>query len=190
MKLPKKVIEELRVHPGDAAALADRSTRGTRADWLDHHAGTSPKDIAEHELAAFTAELAAAQELLYATDAYAVLVIVQALDAAGKDGTIKHVMSGVNPQGCEVVSFKQPSPAELAPRLPVAVRGGPPRAGPDRDLQPLLLRGGTGRPGPSGGARRRAPGTRGRPGATSCGSSATRTSTPSSATSTGTAPTS
>ena len=114
MKLPKKVIEELRVHPGDPAGLADRSTRGTTADWLDHHAGTSPKDIAEHELAAFTAELAAAQELLYATDAYSVLVIVQALDAAGKDGTIKHVMSGVNPQGCEVVSFKEPSPAELA----------------------------------------------------------------------------
>ena len=114
MKLPKKVIEELRVHPGDPAGLADRSTRGTRADWLDHHAGTSPKDIAEHELAAFTAELAAAQELLYATDAYSVLVIVQALDAAGKDGTIKHVMSGVNPQGCDVVSFKEPSPAELA----------------------------------------------------------------------------
>ncbi len=114
MQLPKKVIEELRVHPGDPARLGDRSTRGTKADWLDHHAGTSPKDIAEHELAAFTAELSTAQELLYATDAYSVLVIVQALDAAGKDGTIKHVMSGVNPQGCEVVSFKEPSPAELA----------------------------------------------------------------------------
>ncbi len=53
------------------------------------------------------------QELLYATQRYALLVILQALDAAGKDGTIKHVMSGVNPQGCEVTSFKQPSSLEL-----------------------------------------------------------------------------
>jgi PPK2 family polyphosphate:nucleotide phosphotransferase len=112
VKLPKKVIEELRVEPGRAARLADRSTRSTRATWLDAHAHASPKDIAEHELAAFTAELAAAQELLFATDAFSVLVIVQALDAAGKDGTIKHVMSGVNPQGCEVVSFKEPSATE------------------------------------------------------------------------------
>jgi polyphosphate kinase 2 (PPK2 family) len=53
----------------------------------------------------FTKELATAQELLYATDTYALLVILQALDAAGKDGTIKHVMSGVNPQGCVVVNL-------------------------------------------------------------------------------------
>ena len=61
----------------------------------------------------YTAELSAAQELLYTTDTYSLLVILQALDAAGKDGTIKHVMSGVNPQGCQVVSFKQPSGEEL-----------------------------------------------------------------------------
>jgi PPK2 family polyphosphate:nucleotide phosphotransferase len=69
--------------------------------------------VAEHDLEAFRSELSAAQELLYATDTYSVLVILQALDAAGKDGTIKHVMSGVNPQGCEVFSFKQPSTEEL-----------------------------------------------------------------------------
>ncbi len=59
------------------------------------------------------AQLSALQELLYASDAHAVLLIFQAMDAAGKDGAIKHVMSGVNPQGCQVFSFKHPSPTEL-----------------------------------------------------------------------------
>lgn len=54
------------------------------------------------------------QQLLYASNQHAVLVIFQAMDAAGKDGVIRHVMSGVNPQGCQVFSFKHPSPAELA----------------------------------------------------------------------------
>ena len=58
-------------------------------------------------------ELAKAQELLYANNTYALLVILQGMDAAGKDGIIKHVMSGVNPQGCQVTSFKQPSTTEL-----------------------------------------------------------------------------
>jgi PPK2 family polyphosphate:nucleotide phosphotransferase len=53
------------------------------------------------------------QELLYASDCYAILLIFQAMDAAGKDGAIQHVMSGVNPQGCQVFSFKHPSAAEL-----------------------------------------------------------------------------
>jgi PPK2 family polyphosphate:nucleotide phosphotransferase len=57
--------------------------------------------------------LSAQQELLYASDRYAVLLIFQAMDAAGKDGAIRHVMSGVNPQGCQVFSFKHPSAAEL-----------------------------------------------------------------------------
>ena len=58
-------------------------------------------------------QLSAQQELLYASNSYAVLLIFQAMDAAGKDGVIKHVMSGVNPQGCQVFSFKHPSPGEL-----------------------------------------------------------------------------
>ncbi|MGC1523675.1 MAG: ADP-polyphosphate phosphotransferase [Steroidobacteraceae bacterium] len=57
--------------------------------------------------------LSAQQELLYASSRYALLLIFQAMDAAGKDGAIAHVMSGVNPQGCEVFSFKHPSAAEL-----------------------------------------------------------------------------
>ncbi|HXA35969.1 MAG TPA: ADP-polyphosphate phosphotransferase [Steroidobacteraceae bacterium] len=57
--------------------------------------------------------LSSQQELLYASNSYAVLLIFQAMDAAGKDGAIQHVMSGVNPQGCQVFSFKHPSAAEL-----------------------------------------------------------------------------
>ena len=60
-----------------------------------------------------TDDLAGAQELLYASDVHSVLIVLQAMDAAGKDGTIKHVMSGVNPQGCQVFSFKKPSDEEL-----------------------------------------------------------------------------
>ena len=67
------------------------------------------KDI----LTAHVKGLAAQQELLYASNSYALLLIFQAMDAAGKDGVIKHVMSGVNPQGCRVTSFKHPSAQEL-----------------------------------------------------------------------------
>src|SRR5882757_9503771 len=65
--------------------------------------------IAEH-----TEKLSARQTLLYASNQYSLLLIFQAMDAAGKDSAIKHVMSGVNPQGCQVYSFKHPSPEELA----------------------------------------------------------------------------
>jgi PPK2 family polyphosphate:nucleotide phosphotransferase len=58
-------------------------------------------------------QLSSQQQLLYASNRYAVLLIFQAMDAAGKDGAIKHVMSGVNPQGCQVFSYKHPSPMEL-----------------------------------------------------------------------------
>jgi PPK2 family polyphosphate:nucleotide phosphotransferase len=64
-------------------------------------------------LQAHTEELSAQQAMLYARDSNALLVIFQAMDAAGKDGAIKHVMSGVNPQGCQVFSFKHPSSEEL-----------------------------------------------------------------------------
>jgi PPK2 family polyphosphate:nucleotide phosphotransferase len=59
------------------------------------------------------AELAVTQEIIYASDTLSVLIVFQAMDAAGKDGTIRHVMSGVNPQGCQVFSFKRPSAEEL-----------------------------------------------------------------------------
>lgn len=60
-------------------------------------------------LSAHAKELGRQQELLYASGSYALLVIFQGMDAAGKDGAIGHVMSGINPQGCRVFSFKQPS---------------------------------------------------------------------------------
>jgi PPK2 family polyphosphate:nucleotide phosphotransferase len=64
-------------------------------------------------LARHVEELSSLQQLFYACNRYAVLLIFQAMDAAGKDGVIKHVMSGVNPQGCQVFSFKHPSATEL-----------------------------------------------------------------------------
>src|SRR5208337_2559225 len=76
-----------------------------------------PKDerkrYAEESLSQDVSELAEAQERLYAADSWSILIIFQAMDAAGKDGTIKHVMSGINPQGCQVFSFKHPSAEEL-----------------------------------------------------------------------------
>jgi len=72
----------------------------------------SKADYQEH-LAGHVAQLSSRQELLYASSRYAVLLIFQGMDSAGKDGAIQHVMSGVNPQGCQVFSFKHPSPAEL-----------------------------------------------------------------------------
>ncbi|HVN75956.1 MAG TPA: polyphosphate kinase 2 family protein [Thermoanaerobaculaceae bacterium] len=71
------------------------------------------KEKARAALARGIERLSALQEKLYAQDRWAVLLVFQAMDAAGKDGTIKHVMSGVNPQGCEVHSFKSPSVEEL-----------------------------------------------------------------------------
>src|SRR5580658_358292 len=71
------------------------------------------KEQYQELLGEHVAQLSAQQQLLYASNRHAVLLIFQAMDAAGKDGAIKHVMSGVNPQGCQVFSFKQPSPTEL-----------------------------------------------------------------------------
>lgn len=71
------------------------------------------KDKAKDSLRAGVDALAALQDMLYAQDRWAVLIIFQAMDAAGKDGAIKHVMSGINPQGCQVASFKAPSAEEL-----------------------------------------------------------------------------
>jgi PPK2 family polyphosphate:nucleotide phosphotransferase len=79
-------------------------------------AATGPftaKDEATITLAEDVESLAAAQDLLYASDSHSILLIFQAMDGAGKDSVIKHVMSGVNPQGCQVYSFKQPSSEEL-----------------------------------------------------------------------------
>src|SRR5215468_7757594 len=75
--------------------------------------GSEDKPRAREALALGIEALATLQDMLYAQNRWSVLLIFQALDAAGKDSTIKHVMSGVNPQGCEVYSFKSPSDEEL-----------------------------------------------------------------------------
>jgi PPK2 family polyphosphate:nucleotide phosphotransferase len=71
------------------------------------------KDDYKAQLEDHVARLSARQQLLYASDSHALLIIFQAMDAAGKDGAIAHVMSGINPQGCQVSGFKQPSAQEL-----------------------------------------------------------------------------
>ncbi len=102
MKISSK---DFRVKEGDEVDLAKWATKVEPVyKSKDHY----QKLLEEH-----VAELSALQQLHYASDRYAVLLIFQAMDAAGKDGAIRHVMSGVNPQGCQVFSFKHPSPAEL-----------------------------------------------------------------------------
>jgi PPK2 family polyphosphate:nucleotide phosphotransferase len=90
---------------------------GRRFRLRDHDPGDTggidSKDKAEKYLARGIARLAELQEKLYAQDRWAVLLVFQAMDAAGKDGAIKHVMSGVNPQGCQVFSFKAPTAEDL-----------------------------------------------------------------------------
>ena len=75
--------------------------------------GADDKPLIKQTLQLGVDALAAMQDILYAQDRWSLLVIFQAMDAAGKDGAIKHVMSGVNPQGCQVSSFKAPSPEDL-----------------------------------------------------------------------------
>jgi PPK2 family polyphosphate:nucleotide phosphotransferase len=113
MKLPKSVLTELRVGPGDRAGLGDRSTSTTQATWIGADE-KKYKNVAEKDLRQFVDELTKAQRLFWANGTHALLIVLQAMDAAGKDGTIRHVMSGVNPQGCTVEAFKQPSPEELS----------------------------------------------------------------------------
>ena len=86
----------------------DLEQHPTRVHSLYTSKGNYQDILADH-----TAKLGELQSLLYASGSHAVLLVLQAMDAAGKDGIIKHVMSGLNPQGCEVFSFKQPSAEEL-----------------------------------------------------------------------------
>jgi len=94
-----------------------RIKEGSNVDLNDHPAdftyGFKDKGQTVEGLAKNIERLAELQDVLYAQNIYALLIIFQAMDAAGKDSVIEHVMSGVNPQGCQVVSFKQPSTEEL-----------------------------------------------------------------------------
>lgn len=109
-----KLIELLRVAPGKKLKLKDHDPGWSQTEELKDVGKDTVKARAKEILDLSLAELTTAQELLYADNRYAVLIVLQAMDAAGKDGTIKHVMSGVNPQGCQVASFKKPSAEELS----------------------------------------------------------------------------
>lgn len=102
--MKKEILKKLIAKPGDKHTVSEFDARFT-GDLAKHEAG----DL----LAENIEKLSGLQSKLYAQDKYSVLIIFQAMDAAGKDGTIKHVMSGINPQGCQIFSFKQPSPEEL-----------------------------------------------------------------------------
>ena len=107
------IIDDLRVAPGTRARLAARDTRWSGPDPYEALTGAELDRAAKDARSRGIEELRDAQELLWASDRNAVLIVFQAMDAAGKDSTIKHVMSGVNPQGVRVVSFKKPSSEEL-----------------------------------------------------------------------------
>jgi PPK2 family polyphosphate:nucleotide phosphotransferase len=96
---------DFRVREGDRIKLRKWPTSVAPVYKSEQH---YQKLLDEH-----VAQLSALQQLLYASNSHAILLIFQAMDAAGKDGAIRHVMSGVNPQGCQVFSFKHPSPEEL-----------------------------------------------------------------------------
>ena len=106
-----EILEMIRVKPGKKFRLMDHDP-----------AWAGEKDMPKKERKAFAKKtlsedvtaLAEAQDLLYAANSHSILLVFQAMDAAGKDSTIKHVMSGVNPQGCQVFSFKHPSNEELS----------------------------------------------------------------------------
>jgi PPK2 family polyphosphate:nucleotide phosphotransferase len=102
----QKYVHPFRITKGQGFHLKDFDPADTCGVKME-------KGEAAELLSHGTAWLAEEQEILYAQDRWSLLLVFQAMDAAGKDGTIKHVMSGINPQGCQVFSFKQPSPEDL-----------------------------------------------------------------------------
>ena len=113
MSTREHLLAQSLVAPGEAARLAERDPGSTGGPEFAALAQEDLEERAKDAIARGIAELSEAQELLWASNRYALLVVLQAMDAAGKDSVIKHVMSGVNPQGVKVVSFKQPSAEEL-----------------------------------------------------------------------------
>ncbi|WP_083782540.1 polyphosphate kinase 2 family protein [Cyanobium sp. PCC 7001] len=101
-----RLVRPLVVPPGKTISLASDFDPGYKAHYLE-------KDDADRDLQEAIRALAIYQGMLYAQDTHALLIILQAMDAAGKDSTIRHVLSGINPQGCRVYSFKAPSIEEL-----------------------------------------------------------------------------
>jgi PPK2 family polyphosphate:nucleotide phosphotransferase len=112
-KQRRRILGDLRVAPGTPADLAGRATLwsgvGEYESLTKKKLDAAAKDVLKRGIE----RLSDAQELLWASDTSSLLIVFQAMDAAGKDSTIEHVMSGVNPQGVSVVSFKSPSSEDL-----------------------------------------------------------------------------
>jgi PPK2 family polyphosphate:nucleotide phosphotransferase len=109
----KDVEKRFKVRPGQKVRLKKFDPGWTGHGELEQLTKPELKARSTAFLEENRDDLADAQELLWANDVYSVLVVLQAMDAAGKDGTIKHVMAGVNPQGCQVFCFKKPSDEEV-----------------------------------------------------------------------------
>jgi PPK2 family polyphosphate:nucleotide phosphotransferase len=110
MAVSDDVIDQWRVPHGKEIRLKDYDPAWSGDRKLPK---AERKQFAETVLSQDVSALAESQDRLYAANSWSILIILQAMDAAGKDSTIKHVMSGVNPQGCQVFSFKHPSAEEL-----------------------------------------------------------------------------
>ena len=109
MAASDEIIDQCRVPPGKSIRLEDYDPAWAGDPKLPK---VERKRMAAEVLTQDVTALAEAQDRLYAADSWSILIVLQAMDAAGKDSTIKHVMSGVNPQGCQVYSFKHPSDEE------------------------------------------------------------------------------
>jgi len=110
--IKEKIIRKLCVVPGKAVKLKNFDTGWAQNEELKQYEKGVIKERATEILEANRQSLALSQELLWADNTYSLLIILQGMDTAGKDGTIRHVMSGINPQGCRVSSFKAPASDE------------------------------------------------------------------------------
>ena len=156
MHKTSEVIERARKHANPYRVANGKKFRLTDVDPGDTgELKSQDKPRAKELLKIGVQALSELQGVLYAQDRWSVLLIFQAMDAAGKDGAIKHVMSGVNPQGCQVTSFKAPQLRGSRSRLSLALHESAARAWTHRHLQSQLLRGDARRARPSRVARRR-----------------------------------
>ncbi len=142
----EKMLKRYRVEDGKHFRLKDHDPEDT------HGLDSEDKAEAKELLSNGVEELSRLQNILAAQDRWGLLMVLQAMDAAGKDGTIKHVMSGVNPQGVQVTSFKTPTQEELQHGYLWRTKSACAGARDDRNLQPVVLRGGAGRARASPGA--------------------------------------
>jgi len=111
--IKQKYIDLFRVDPEKKIRLKDYDTSWAQNDDFKEFGKDKLKERAAEVLEQNRVDLDEVQQLFYADDRYSLLIVFQAMDAAGKDGTIKHVMSGVNPQGCQVFSFKKPTSEDI-----------------------------------------------------------------------------